>query len=651
MAQEKILIVEDEAVIALQIKNEVRSMGYQVVGIHATGEEALAGVAATKPDLVLMDIKLQGELDGIETASRIAREYDLPVVFLTAHSEDSTLARVAAAGPYGYLLKPVGGHELRIAVQLALSKHESDREKAELTRELQESRDQLREVAANLGAGVFSCDREGVVTFMNQTAEVLLGYTIAELNAKGVHALVHFLRPDGTPLPLAECRLHGVTQGRESVYSSSEEVFVRKGGELFPVSVICTPYLRGGEVVGSVTAFRDFTREKHRGEEQLNARKLESVGILAGGIAHDFNNLLTAIMGNIELAKIWLAAREPERVPPLLEAAEKASQLAKDLSYRLLTFSKGGEPVRKTASLVELLRRAAEFVVRDGEVRVEYDLAAELWLARIDTNQLMQVLRNLFRNACDARPRDGKITVVGRNSSLAAHEVGTLPAGDYVRLAIRDNGCGIARDHLSRIFDPYFSTKSMGQQKGMGLGLAICRSIIDKHEGYIGVESEEGVGTTVQLYLPAAEREGALTAAVRGGEEPARRILFMDDEEAIRRVIGEVMAVLGYEVDYAENGEEAIAVYRRAMAAGVSYVAVILDLTVKSGLGGEETVRRLLALDPGVRAIISTGYVDSPVVREYRKYGFVDVIVKPYRLAQLQVVLARQEECGRHSRK
>lgn len=513
----------------------------------------------------------------------------------------------------------------------------TERKRAEEQR--RQSEQLLRDVTSHLGVGVYVISRDGRISFMNPMAEYLWGWTREELNGKDVHDLVHYLRPDGTPLPLEDCRVHGVIT-RKTVYVSSDEVFVRRDGTVFPVSVITTPLMKEGAVVGSVTAFRDMTEEKKMEEEVRRSQKLESVGVLAGGIAHDFNNLLTGIMGNISLGKIFLAEGKPERVAALLDNAEEASEAARELSFRLLTFSKGGDPVRQISSIEGLLRRSSALALSGSNVAATFALAPDLCPVEIDEGQMFQVFNNIFINAKEAMPQGGTVTITGENSIITEGDPLPLKRGLYAMISIKDTGVGIPKMNLDRIFDPYFSTKGLGSRKGTGLGLSICMSVIRKHEGHISVESQEGAGTTFHIWLPASPAVRQPSAAGPTKVEPAsRKILFMDDDERIRSLVENMMLFLGYEVTFACSGEEAIEIYSNTKATGKPYDAVILDLTIQGGMGGDQAVTRLLEIDPGVKAVISSGYADSPVLKHFREYGFAAAIAKPYRIEELKVLL------------
>jgi signal transduction histidine kinase/CheY-like chemotaxis protein len=365
-------------------------------------------------------------------------------------------------------------------------------------------------------------------------------------------------------------------------------------------------------------------------DELLSTRQLESLGILAGGIAHDFNNLLTAILGNTSLAKMFAAP--DDKIYARLEDVERASIRAKDLTQQLLTFSKGGAPIRSVTSITNVIRESSQFALRGSKSRCELYVTDELWPVEVDEGQISQVVGNMAINADQAMPEGGVVEIRAENVNLLKGQVVTLEPGRYVRLSIKDSGIGIHSDHLGKIFTPYFTTK----QTGSGLGLATSYSIVKKHGGVIIVESETGRGTTFHIYLPATEKEipkkeaSSMTRITGSG-----RILVMDDEEFIRDTAREMLATVGYEVDHACDGAEAIELYINAKLAGEPYDLIIMDLTIPGGMGGLEAMQKLLDIDPDARAIVSSGYANGPVMAHFTEYGFKGVIAKPYLAEEL----------------
>ena len=384
----------------------------------------------------------------------------------------------------------------------------------------------------------------------------------------------------------------------------------------------------------------EMEQRKQVEEELFRGRKLESLGVLAGGIAHDFNNLLTIISGNIALAKVQLQAADP--VNDLLEPTAKACQRAVFLASQLLTFGRGGAPVRRPASLAPVVNDAVELTRAGTPVSIQLDVADDLWPADIDAAQIGQAFHNVLLNARQAMPRDGKIEVRAENV-VADTESLPLASNRHVKISVRDYGCGIAADVLPRVFDPYFTTK----QGSRGLGLATAHAIVTKHEGHISVQSTVGVGTTFSIYLPACDEAQTPEPSELTGQELLRsgsgRILVMDDEEAVLDLLARTLGRLGYEVACARHGAEAIELFQEAKAAGRAFDTVLVDLTVPGGMGGEEVAARLREVDDSVMLIVSSGYSNTPIMSEFRRYGFDDVIPKPWTPNQLSEVLQRCE--------
>ena len=389
-------------------------------------------------------------------------------------------------------------------------------------------------------------------------------------------------------------------------------------------------------ITKDITDLREAEQDRQNLQAKLHqAQKIESVGVLAGGIAHDFNNLLAAIQGNIDLSLLHID--QQNKAYSLLQEAEEATRRAKDLTQQLLTFAKGGEPLKKTVSLESVVRESADFVLRGSKVRCEYYFAEDTRAIEADAGQMSQVIQNMVINARQAMPTGGIIEISGENVNFVTGGGLPLAEGDYVKLVIRDHGTGIPEKQLDLIFDPYFTTK----EQGSGLGLAVAFSIIRKHGGHIGVQSIEGSGSTFTIYLPAS-REKAL-GEDRSVREPKGnrkgRILVMDDEELVRKVTTNMLEFLGCDVLTAKDGKEAISVYRDAVGSGSPIDLVIMDLTIPGGMGGEEAVKELLRLDPEARVIVVSGYANDPIMANYRQYGFSGAISKPFEVDDLAGLL------------
>lgn len=393
---------------------------------------------------------------------------------------------------------------------------------------------------------------------------------------------------------------------------------------------------RGGRVKSLIGTIFDITERKRMEEEVIKKQKLDSLGILAGGIAHDFNNLLTGITGSLSLAKILLNSED--RAYKILSDSERAAHRAADLTQQLLVFARGGEPVKRTLSLNNLVTEAATFASSGSKALLEFSIPGDLWPVEVDPGQIGQVVNNLVLNGIQAMSGGGVISVSCENIARGDRELSNFADRDYVKLSITDQGSGIPSEYLKKIFDPYFTTK----KKGNGLGLAITHSIIKKHGGHIELASAQGIGSTFHIYLPAA---ASGPVAAKEADESTEvftgrgRVLVMDDEEIIREVAGELLSCMGCEVASANDGIEALEKYKKAFEAGEPFDAVIMDLTVPGGMGGKEAVKSLLEIDPGAKVIVSSGYSNDPIMASFREYGFCEVILKPYTMKSFSSVL------------
>ena len=409
---------------------------------------------------------------------------------------------------------------------------------------------------------------------------------------------------------------------------------LRRDGTVFPVEIRTV----GVELDGRpclIGFFTDITEKRLLEEERVKTEKLESIGMLAGGIAHDFNNLLQGVFGYISIAKMTVDRRDEALA--MLGQAEKALHQTVNLTSQLLTFSKGGKPVKKLIDLRHVIETAAAFSLSGSRTGYHFTADDGLWSVEADEGQIGQVVQNIVLNADQAMPEGGVVRIFARN--IPEGDPGSpqgMGRGNYVAFSISDSGIGIPAEYQTKIFDPYFTTK----EKGSGLGLATSYSIIRNHGGLISVRSTPGSGTTFTLYLPAAaarvarEQDRPVPASGRPG-----RVLVMDDEEVVRRVAQELIQALGHDVEAAEHGEQAIKLYQEARAAGRPFDVVILDLTIRGGMGGSETIEKLLAIDPEVKAVVSSGYSDDTVISRYPEKGFRAFLKKPYDIAALQSIL------------
>ncbi len=481
-------------------------------------------------------------------------------------------------------------------------------------------------------------DVAGKLLFLNKVAEQLTGWHSYEaigrpatVVLKIAHATTHALVPDPVKAVLHE--------------SSSPEfqgklILLSKDGAEFPIADTGSARRsKNGRMTAIYLIFRQWSSNAGSADDSkaiLNSH-LEAIGALAGGIAHDFNNVLTAVVGNLSLARIHVD--QPEKTRGRLEQAEKASLRARELSRQLLTFAKGGAPIKTCSYVQESIAATAAQAIHEENVSCEFELPEDIWSVEIDLGQFNLAVRNLVTHAAHSSPPEGRIEISAANVTLSRGMVNGLKPGNYLRISIRDFGEGIPSQRLNRIFEPYFITRKTGS----GLGLATSFSIIRRHEGTISVESIQGKGTTFHIFLPASTHlpEPESLPIENIAHHGSGRILVMDDEADVRLVACDMLEIMGYEVETSPDGGHAVQLYAAAKKIGKPFAAVIFDLTIPAGMGGKEAVLKLREIDPGARAIVSSGYSYDPVMANFSDHGFDGVVPKPYKAEELARTLNR----------
>ena len=520
-------------------------------------------------------------------------------------------------------------------VRLEIATDISERKLAE-TR-LAEETERLAVTLRSIGDGVITTDTLGRIILINKVAETLTGWNSDEATGRALNEVFNIIN-EVTRKP-CESPAGKVLASGKIVGLSNHTVLVSKNGQERSIADSGAPIRdKDGKIIGVVLVFRDITEQLRTEQELSKVKKLESIGVLAGGIAHDFNNILTAILGNIDLS--LLDSNLTDRTQKLLKEAVKASYRARDLTQQLLTFAKGGQPIKEAASLAEIVRDSADFVLRGHKAACRYLFPDDLWLVDIDKGQMSQVVQNIILNASNAMPGGGIVEVSCENVSSASNVDINLPkGGKYVKMSIKDSGVGIPADLLDKIFDPYFSTK----QQGNGLGLAITHSIVSKHGGHISVQSTPGVGTSFTVYLRAADRSSVpfKEAEEAGLSTRKTKIMVMDDEEQVRDITQAMLVRMGHEVQLAKDGMEAVLNYKKAIDNGTPFDLIIMDLTIPGGMGGKDAVQKVLAIDPAAKVIVSSGYSNDPVMANFKDYGFCSAIAKPYQLMELTKVVSQ----------
>ena len=639
----KILLVEDEAIVALQTKSELQKMGHTVVGIFASGEEALAGIAGANPELVLMDIKLQGEMDGIETAECLSHYRDIPLIFLTAHSEESIIDRAKATSSYGYVLKPVEAQELHIAIQIALYKHEQDRRLKQVEESLRETSESLLTIMNSVDALMYIADMQTrELLFVNEYGLRIWGYDIVGQKCwKAFQAMDgpcsfctndKLLTADGKPAGVYRWEFQNLINRRW--YDISDRAIQWTDGRMVRM-----------ETATDITERKQLEMERARISAQYQQiEKAKSLNRMAGAIAHNFNNMLAAVMGNLELAMSTLP-QGAEAIVNLNEAI-KATRHAADVSGLLLTYIGQTPGKHEVLDLSGLCRRSLtklQAAMPKG-VYLEADLPAPGPIVNANAEELEQVLTNLSINAWEAIGKDkGTIRLAVKTVSAAEisekhrFPVDWQPKEEcYVCMEMADSGCGIAEKNIDALFDPFFSTKLTGR----GLGLSVVLGIVRTHSGAVTVDCEEDQGSVFRIFLPLSAEAAPCfpeNAAQAREIERGSTVLLIEDEQIVRDMANAMLVYLGFDVLEAKDGIEAVELFRQHKD---KIRCVLSDLSMPR-MDGWETLAALRKLAPGIPVILSSGYDQAQVMAGDHPEKPQVFLCKPYQLTGLKDALTK----------
>jgi two-component system, cell cycle sensor histidine kinase and response regulator CckA len=624
-----ILLVEDQDDSRQALSRLIAMRGHKVTQV-ATAEEAERALTSERFPFLILDWVLPGK-SGVDLCRELrARHYgdEMFILLVTAKADHADLEMALEAGANDYLTKPIDLALLNVRLAVAERQIRDLTERNQARVALQQSARTLTDILENTTDGFFVLDYAWRFTYVNPQAERLFGRARAEL--LGGELWQKF--PELQNTPFEENYRKVMANQTPAEFEAREPNGTTRWFEVHA-------YPSGG---GVSAFFRDVTERKRAEDDRLTKGKIESLGTLAGGIAHDLNNILTVISGNIGLAQLE-APSEEKNLLGCLAKASQAAQEAAHMSSQLLTFSKGGSPVKKIVRMSELLAKSAHFSLHGSNLRAEMDIPPDLWTTEVDPAQIEQVINALMINAREVMPSGGTVDISARNVELENKPGALLPGGRYIKVAIADHGNGVPADIATKIFDPYFTTKPVSS----GLGLSISFSIVKKHGGMLHLEQSSPCGAVFSFYLPAARGEPAVIKPMGNGPgmpSPLQRILVMDDEEGIRELTSQLLNTLGYEVTVVTDGVEAINTYERAMRRGENFQAVILDATIRGGMGGLATIARLRNIDPSVVAIICSGYSDEAALAEFLQYGFRGALPKPFTRRDLADVL--QRACG-----
>lgn len=619
-----ILLVEDQDDSRQALSRLIAMRGHKVTQV-ATAEEAERALTTESFPFLILDWVLPGK-SGVDLCRELRARQDgdeMFILLVTAKADHADLEMALEAGANDYLTKPIDVALLNVRLAVAERQIRDLTERNQARVALQQSARTLTDILENTTDGFFCLDHAWRFTYVNPQAERLFGRARKEL--LGGELWQKF--PELRNTPFEENYRRVMANQTPAEFEASEPNGTTRWFEVHA-------YPSGG---GVSALFRDVTERKRAEDDRLTKGKIESLGTLAGGIAHDLNNILTVISGNIGLAQLE-APSEEKNLFACLAKASQAAQEAAHMSSQLLTFSKGGSPVKKVVRMSELLAKSAHFSLHGSNLRAEMDIPPDLWTTEVDPAQIEQVINALMINAREAMLSGGTVDISARNIELENKPGALLPGGRYVKVAIADHGSGVPSDIATKIFDPYFTTKSVSS----GLGLSISFSVVKKHGGMLHLEQSSPSGAVFSFYLPAARAEPAVIKSIGDGmPSPLQRILVMDDEEGIRELTSQLLNTLGYEVTAVTDGVEAVNTYERAMRRGENFQAVILDATIRGGMGGLATIARLRNIDPSVVAIICSGYSDEAALAEFLQYGFRGALPKPFTRRDLAEVLQR----------
>lgn len=632
-ATTRILIVEDEALIAEELADRLRRLGHAVVGQADCAEDALASVREERPDLVFMDIRLKGRRDGISVAAELYAEYGIPVVYLTAHSDGETVRRARETAPFGYVLKPFQERDLLVAIEVAMQRHGVERR-------LRESEARYATTLASIGDGVIATDAEGQVTFMNAVAESLTGWSLGEARGRDVDGVLALIGEDDTlPRPNPVRR---ALETRSIVHCTERLLLLDRYGERIPFEDCAAPiHDVTGDTTGAVLAFRDAS-DRRRAEVELEtarerlrrAERLETLGRLAGGVAHDFNNLLTVIQESVEL--LHEPSSEAERAE-LLESIAGACTRGAALTERLFAAGRRTQRAPVVLDLNEVVRATRTLLARilPETIRLRVDLASSACPVEGDAGLLESALLNLATNARDAMREGGTLRIETALVQIKPGEFvgefdGQVPPGRYVRLVVADTGTGLSLEARANLCEPFFTTKPVGE--GTGLGLTSVKGIVRQAGGFLDVESVPGIGTTFRVYLPEQEATRlppAASAATGDGRRGIGRVLLVEDDRAVRAVTRQALELHGYEVSVAGDVAEGLARARE----GRGFQLLVTDVGLPDG-SGVELARQLREEFPALGVVVMSGYSEA-----FSKTGRLPedarVLDKPFTAAEL----------------
>ncbi len=637
MREERILIVENECIIARDLEISLHRLGWKACDVAYSGPEAMETARRTSPHLVLMDIKLGSGMDGIEAAAAIAEFSDIPVIYLTAYADEKTLKRASTTQPYGYIVKPFDDRTLQVTIEMALYKHQVEQK-------LKEKEKWLSLIIDNLHEGVIAVDGQNRVRMMNPAACMFTGWKDGDFTGVPLHDVLHIIDPRSHEDVQLSCLESDPKKNDPG--GSEGNVLVARDGSHTDVDCKNIPIMgHKGEVTGGLLVLHDITRHKRLESQLRQSQKMEAIGTLAGGIAHDFNNILSVILGYSDLLvrELEPGTRPHTYMDHVLTAAERARGLVK----QILTFSRQDEQEKRPLKVHLIVKEVLKLLRSSlpSTIRIQSSLRAENSVVPAEPTHIHQVMMNLCTNAAHAMKEEGgeldvRLEEVAHMPNTPAGGNKTEKNGGYVCLTVRDTGCGMDARTMSRIFEPYYTTKKQGE--GTGMGLAVIHGIVKGLGGDITVESSPGEGAVFSVYLPLTTGEEPLETAgekepppeVLGGNE---RILFVDDEEVLVDLGGRILEPLGYYYTGISDSRKALQTFAESP---LSFDVVITDLTMPQ-LTGIQLAREIIAIRPDIPIILITGVRNQEIITNAQESGVHQLIMKPLNRSELALAVRR----------
>ncbi len=632
----KILVVEDERIVAEDIKKNLTKLGYHVTALVSSGTQALKEVDSNKPDLVLMDIVLRGKLNGIDTAKTLHFKYDIPVIYLTAYADEDTLSKAKFTEPSGYILKPFENKELHSAIEMALYKYQTEKR-------LKENEAWLSTILRSIAESVIVTDRKVVITFMNHVAEDLTGWKQKDAIGKSLDSIFK-VKEEKSQKISSYSKFIPIENNSVKKRQKHNLILIGESGKEIPIDDSIAPiYNDQKEILGFVLIFHDISERKKAERERASiqnqlhhAQKMEAIGLLAGGIAHDFNNLLTVIQGNNNMAMQKLRKEDPLKRD--LSEIEIAAERASDLTRQLLLFSRK-QPMKFVLihinQIIEDMRNMLRLLIGEGIV-IQTDFSSDLWEVCADRGTIEQVIMNLAVNGRDAMPKGGRLTFHAENTRLDKNRCKNYPdvkSGKFVRLMVQDNGIGMDSKVMGHIFDPFFSTK--GEGKGTGLGLSVVYGIVKQHHGFIEVRSERSLGTTFDIYLPASSSKQKMIkktdSHIQRVKGNGKRVFVVEDDDGVRNFTKMALNDNGYKVFEASTWEEAQKIFKKQRG----FFDLVLSDVVLSQKSGLELVETFQDSNPKIKVLLSSGYNATKAKWDLIQKKGYPFIPKPYGLHEL----------------